>query len=107
MEFIFLSIALALFCTHLTKRCLLWHELKPSSPAIRVIAIWMIALSLPILALASRFNSYDFAQLLHHLPRSGFLQAILAIQSVLLLICWVSLEYDINRINNNKYEKIN
>lgn len=109
MEFILISIAIGLWATHITRRCLRWIEIDQSSQHWKTIGLWLLALATPVLAVATRFSVFDYAALLHHLPRSGFLQIAIISQAIILLGCWISLELNINRIENKhrNYEQVN
>ena len=109
MEFILTSIATCLFGLYMTKRWIHWLEINRNGKSWQTIAFWLVLLLIPIIAIASRFNVFEIAALLHHIPRSGFLQSAIVAEVILALSSLVALEYNIYRIknNSNSYEQVN
>ena len=88
----------------LLRKVLLLLKLNNGQVRLGQILFWSLVLALPSIGLFIRFQEFDLAQLLHFLPRSGFIKSMVIGQFMVTLACFLALEFAIQ--NSKTHQNI-
>lgn len=100
MNFLIISILGCAICLLLTVRCLIWLKLHKTDVNWSKLGAFLLLLAFPLIALALRFEVFNYADLLHHLPRSGYIKLMIILQIIVVGISWFALERSIFNLKN-------